>query len=53
MRPLDLNKFCAEPCKCHGLSYGMETKTDNLETLKYSALLGHSITVTCLPPAVV
>lgn len=31
--------------KCHGLIYGMEMNTDNLETLKYSALLGHSITV--------
>lgn len=34
MCPLDLNKFCAEPCKCHGLIYGMEMNTHNPRNLK-------------------
>lgn len=56
---LDLKKFCAEPCKCQGLIYGigLEMSTDNLETLKYHApdcsATGHYITAVHLPPPVV
>lgn len=56
---LDLKKFCAEPCKCQGLIYGvgLEMSTDNLETLKYHApdcsATGRYITAVRLPPPVV